>query len=175
MLTEAKRIREQMSILRGVMREQMERDFITKSADFRMRLEDMAYDLYSSGTSVAECGRQIGTSNWRTVKDMIDRAQARHGNVTAAIDPSLTFAVVPTEHGYRVTTYDNWRSLDGEKFMGAVDLWIEPDREYRGSKIPGGPQFANTTVPGTPLHKELVAWDTASPVVARLLELEKEN
>lgn len=144
MLEEAKQIRERMSVLRSVMREEMERAFIAKSADLRMRLEDMAYDLYIIGTPVAKVGREIGTTNWRTVKDMIENAEKRRGEkISTPYQDVLRIGRVqidrgdaPAIDGYVVTAYDGWKSMQGESYVGSVRLWINPPRRIHGKNPP---------------------------------------
>lgn len=186
MLKEAEQIRQQMAVLRSVMREEMERAFIAKSADLRLRLEDMAYDLYIIGTPVAKVGREIGTTNWRTVKDMIDNAEKRRGEkiTTEYLDVlrigrvTIDRGDAPAIDGYVVTAYDGWKNMQGERYVGSVRLWINPPAKFMGRMLPAAPEFDpafEKFEPGSPLHREIAQWDDTSPVVQKIKAMEAEK
>lgn len=161
MLPEAKRIREEMATLKASMRAEMEKEFIKRSAEHRMRLEDLAWQLHRSGMSVRKAGLEVGTSNWRTAKDFIVAAEKRHA---LSAKPDGWFQIEDLGNGLFAIEASGWGE---EEFTGRIAVEV-----IRDPVLAVVPHSGDGYQDNTPLHWTLSDWRNRddSPLVIEFMQ-----
>ena len=105
-----RQIKTQISELRYELEREMEAEYISRSAVLQQELEDTILAMHENGMSVNAIAREYGTKNWKTVKDLLDRAKNR-GNRTESATSGVVVEPLPDEdnaegfpNAYKITT-----------------------------------------------------------------------
>lgn len=168
--------RQELTTLRAILRDQMEREYDEKSAEIQRNIDTIAYTYAQMGESMAKVAKRLGTTNWKTAADAVARARARLG-VSDKVEKTQADAFKVETAGmagartiYKVITDKGWTG-------GAhtATLYVEPATQGRdGLVFPEGAFFLDNPA-DSPLHSELRDhWDT-SPIAAHIKELEADN
>ncbi len=169
--------KQELVVLRSVLREKMEREYDEKSADIQFHIDTIAYSYAQQGESVAKIAKRIGTTNWKTASECVARAKSRMG-VAQKMDKRQNEAFTVTLSGthrsglaqYVVHTDPSW--VHGAH---VAKFYVQPQAAGLGGMvIPEGPEFydldEDTT---TPLHSELRDNWTTSPIADRVRQMEE--
>lgn len=102
-----RQIKTQISELRYELEREMEAEYLSRSAVLQQELEDTVLAMHENGMSVNAIAREYGTKNWKTVKDLLDRAKNR-GNRLENTTNEIVIEPFENDEGfpnaYKITT-----------------------------------------------------------------------
>ena len=153
-----------------------ERRWQTESANYRSAVDRAVWDMRQAGVSVSKIAQSYGTKDRGTIYDIISRMEAFvsvgtpeatawlkvEPNVKARADgyPSAWIATVQAWNDFtRPDALSALEKTDSDTYSGWLAFSIRPD---------GRISIIEAEHPGSPLHKEVIAWQEDSPLVQQI-------
>ncbi len=164
-------LREKKTTMLAYMEAEMKRAYIESSRELNQAIDDIALKYYRDGVSVSSVAGYMGTKNWKTAREAIDRALERETLRRTGGNPKLgrTYEISPStvELGDRiydvwtVHTLRDWVSVDGDTYVGSA-------RVYRDEDDLTIDDTYSDFEPFTPLHRDLTINQDRSEIVKEI-------
>lgn len=162
-----------------------ERRWQTESANYRSAVDHAVWAMRKAGVSVSKIAQEYGTKDRGTIYDIINRMETFVSTVTPAGDTSWLRLVSNPEAKAKavaagnisdewpcwtatVQSWDDFRrpealsalaKTDSDHYSGWLTFCVRPNNTIH---------IVEAEHPGSPLHKEIIAWQADSPLVQEI-------